>query len=408
MTLKHASSVLDFLTYAIVSVVLAFLIIIFAAPRWGKKYMGPYIAVCSLIGAISVVFTQGLGMAIVHSVTVANQFTNYFTYIVLLIVVATLIVEIVYLNKALNLFNTALVTPTYYVTFTTLTIVSSLVLYQGFGDASPVDIATCVFGFLCICSGVVLLHRSSNESLALVAGEKSEKSNINNDEHAPRPVVGLDGQKELFRAIKSSRAVNPSSHQAQQAELLVPLFVGVTRYASTTRKSRQRVRDHTTLHEPPPPSIPVAAPVHSAVDKKQQQQQQRNVETKKQKDQQQRRWQQSRNNTVILTDDSCSTNKHVAISIPQCEEVSSCSLSPASSTVEFVSLYSSRISEHSSLHDRHDAPDKQPADTPKRWPNKIQSRLKRFSAPYKIRVKRSSTSSTLDDDSTRHLVPSFP
>lgn len=121
-----------------------------------------YISICSLIGSLSVVFTQGIGGAIVHSFTVENQFTNWFVYLVLILTLVTLAIEIIYLNKALNIFNTAVVTPTYYVLFTTLTIVSSIVFYRGF-DASPVNVVTCVFGFLIICSGVALLQNSRSE-----------------------------------------------------------------------------------------------------------------------------------------------------------------------------------------------------------------------------------------------------
>lgn len=141
---------------------LSLILVFYCGPRWGKTNMLVYISICSLIGSLSVVFTQGLGGAIVHSFTVENQFTNWFVYFVLVTTLVTLAIEIIYLNKALNLFNTAVVTPTYYVTFTTLTIVSSIVFYRGF-DASPVNIVTCVFGFLIICSGVALLQNSRSE-----------------------------------------------------------------------------------------------------------------------------------------------------------------------------------------------------------------------------------------------------
>ncbi|KAF1796982.1 magnesium transporter, partial [Mucor lusitanicus] len=161
-TFKKLVLSVGFLVYGGIAIVISLILVFYCGPRWGKKNMLVYISVCSLIGSISVVFTQGLGSAIVHSITQENQFTNWFIYVVLGIVVVTLVVEIVYLNKALNLFNTALVTPTYYVIFTTMTIVSSIVLYRGF-DASPVDVATCVLGFLSICSGVALLHNSKSQ-----------------------------------------------------------------------------------------------------------------------------------------------------------------------------------------------------------------------------------------------------
>lgn len=45
------------------------------------------------------------------------------------------------LQKALNIYNAALVTPTYYVFFTTATIVSSAILFRGF-KGTPGSIAT--------------------------------------------------------------------------------------------------------------------------------------------------------------------------------------------------------------------------------------------------------------------------
>ena len=65
------------------------------------------------------------------------------------------------LQKALNIFNAALVTPTYYVFFTSSTIVSSAILFRGF-KGSPTSIATVVMGFLQICAGVVLLQLSKS------------------------------------------------------------------------------------------------------------------------------------------------------------------------------------------------------------------------------------------------------
>lgn len=54
-----------------------------------------------------------------------------------------------------------MVTPTYYVYFTSTTIITSAVLFQGFkGTAS--SIVTVVMGFLTICSGVVLLQLSKS------------------------------------------------------------------------------------------------------------------------------------------------------------------------------------------------------------------------------------------------------
>ena len=65
------------------------------------------------------------------------------------------------LQKALNLFNAALVTPTYYVIFTSATIITSAILFRGF-KGTAVTITTVIMGFFQICTGVVLLQMSKS------------------------------------------------------------------------------------------------------------------------------------------------------------------------------------------------------------------------------------------------------
>ncbi|KAF9581899.1 hypothetical protein BGW38_000919 [Lunasporangiospora selenospora] len=133
-----------------------------------------YITVCSLIGSLSVVATQGLGAAIVLNITTGTpQFNHWFIYVTIVFVLCTLLTEINYLNKALNLFNTAVVTPVYYVFFTSATLIASVILFQGF-SASPVSILTVVMGFFVICAGVVLLQTSKSAVLAEFALKKSK------------------------------------------------------------------------------------------------------------------------------------------------------------------------------------------------------------------------------------------
>lgn len=61
----------------------------------------------------------------------------------------------------MNIFNAALVTPTYYVCFTSSTIITSAILFRGF-KGTATSIITVVLGFLVICAGVVLLQLSKS------------------------------------------------------------------------------------------------------------------------------------------------------------------------------------------------------------------------------------------------------
>ena len=155
-----------FLTWVGICIVASLILVFVVAPKYGKRSMLVYIAVCSLIGGLSVSVTSGLGSAVVLSIRGHNQFTYWFTYFLFAFIVVTLIVEIVYLNKALELFNTAAVTPTYYVLFTAATIITSVILSQGL-QAPPVAIVTVVFGFFTICAGIALLQLSKMDAQEL-------------------------------------------------------------------------------------------------------------------------------------------------------------------------------------------------------------------------------------------------
>jgi len=148
-----------FIVYTSLAIIISIIIIWKVAPKYGSKNMLVYIGICSLIGSLSVVTTQGLGTAIVTSIMGNNQLTHWFFYVLLVFVVGTLLTEINYLNKALNLFNTAMVTPVYYVTFTSLTIISSAILFQGF-TAPLVSIISVILGFFVICCGILCLQTS--------------------------------------------------------------------------------------------------------------------------------------------------------------------------------------------------------------------------------------------------------
>lgn len=156
---EHLFIAPGFLAWLGICVVASLILMFIVAPKYGKKNMLVYITVCSVIGGLSVSVTSGLGSAIILSIRGSNQFTYWFTYFLLVFVIVTLLIEINYLNKALELFNTAAVTPTYYVLFTASTIITSVILSQGM-HTGAISIVTIVFGFFTICAGIALLQLS--------------------------------------------------------------------------------------------------------------------------------------------------------------------------------------------------------------------------------------------------------
>lgn len=87
-----------FLSYAGVILLGSVITALWAGPRYGKKSMFVYISICSLVGGLSVVATQGLGSAVLAQINGQSQFTHWFLYVLFVFVVGTLLTEIIYLN----------------------------------------------------------------------------------------------------------------------------------------------------------------------------------------------------------------------------------------------------------------------------------------------------------------------
>ena len=96
--MQHFVLAPGFLSYAGVIIVGSAFIALWVGPRYGKKSMLVYLSVCSLIGGLSVVATQGLGSAVVAQAGGESQFKHWFLYVLLVFVAATLVTEIIFLN----------------------------------------------------------------------------------------------------------------------------------------------------------------------------------------------------------------------------------------------------------------------------------------------------------------------
>ncbi|KAJ5591719.1 uncharacterized protein N7459_002088 [Penicillium hispanicum] len=208
--MQHFVIAPGFLTYAGVILVGAAFTALWVGPRYGKKSMFVYISICSMVGGLSVVATQGLGSAILAQIDGESQFKQWFFWVLLVFVVGTLLTEIIYLNKALNLFNAALVTPTYYVMFTSATIITSAILFRGF-KGTATEITTVILGFLQICAGVVLLQLSKSAKdvpdTAVFKGDLDQIREVaTQEEPESEPKAdSIRGAASIIRQISSAR-----------------------------------------------------------------------------------------------------------------------------------------------------------------------------------------------------------
>lgn len=105
---------------------------------------------------------KAVAIAIKLTFSEMNQFKYFQTWIFIIVVTVCCILQINYLNKALDTFNTAVISPVYFVMFTTFTIIASMIMFKDWASQSGLKIATELCGFVTILSGTFLLHKTKD------------------------------------------------------------------------------------------------------------------------------------------------------------------------------------------------------------------------------------------------------
>ncbi|XP_015060709.1 probable magnesium transporter NIPA2 [Solanum pennellii] len=162
MDVWHLASEAGFIIYTCVVVVAVLVLIFRFVPKYGQRYMVIYIGICSLTGSLTVMGVKAVGIALKLTFEGKNQFKYYQTWLFTVFVIIFCLLQLNYLNKALDTFNTAVVSPVYYVMFTTLTILASMIMFKDWDHQTATQIITELCGFVTILSGTFLLHKTKD------------------------------------------------------------------------------------------------------------------------------------------------------------------------------------------------------------------------------------------------------
>jgi drug/metabolite transporter (DMT)-like permease len=148
-----------FISYVLFIIALAAFIAFYLGPRIGNKNVVVYVLLCSSIGSLTVMSCKALGLAIRETISGRNNdFGMGLPYILVLITAVFIAVQMNYLNKALDIFNTSIVTPIYYVIFTSLVITASAILFKEWKNMDWSNIVGDICGFLVVICAVFLLN----------------------------------------------------------------------------------------------------------------------------------------------------------------------------------------------------------------------------------------------------------
>ncbi|XP_026732314.1 magnesium transporter NIPA2 [Trichoplusia ni] len=149
----------SFVSYVGSICVMSLIIKFVFVPRFGNTNITIYLLLCSSIGSLTVVSCKGVALGVRESISgEVNNFSHYMFWLLFLTAVGCIMVQMNYLNKSLDIFNTSIVTPVYYVMFTILVIVASGILFKEWDHMSLPDIIGCLCGFLIVIIAVFMLN----------------------------------------------------------------------------------------------------------------------------------------------------------------------------------------------------------------------------------------------------------
>lgn len=144
----------EFLTYVIITVV-CIVVLMILSPRYGTRTILVDIGLVGLFGGYTALSTKGVASLL--STSLYKAFTYPILYPLVLILVASAVMQIRYLNKALQHFDSTQVIPTQFVLFTLSVIIGSAVLYRDFESTTADQATKFIAGCLLTFFGVYLI-----------------------------------------------------------------------------------------------------------------------------------------------------------------------------------------------------------------------------------------------------------
>lgn len=191
----------EFLVYVLITTVFI-VALMFASPKYGQRTILVDLGLVGLFGGYTVLSTKGVASLL--SASLYRAFTYPIMYVLVLILVGSAIMQIRYLNRGLQNFDSTQVIPVQFVLFTLSVIIGSAILYRDF-ERTDVDHALkFVLGCLLTFGGVYLI----------TSGRKRDDDDEDEDAH------GRADEGEQIRLLDEEAEDEPTSavkHEHEQS-----------------------------------------------------------------------------------------------------------------------------------------------------------------------------------------------
>uniref|UniRef100_A0ABI7YNZ9 NIPA like domain containing 2 n=1 Tax=Felis catus TaxID=9685 RepID=A0ABI7YNZ9_FELCA len=152
----------QFLIYVIFEI-LIFCTLLYFHKRKAMKHMVILLSLVALLASLTVISVKAVSGMITFSVTDKMQLTYPIFYIMFIVMIASCVFQVKFLNHATKLYNTAVVVPINHVFFTTSAIIAGVIFYQEFLGAAFLTIFIYIFGCFLSFLGVFLITRNRDK-----------------------------------------------------------------------------------------------------------------------------------------------------------------------------------------------------------------------------------------------------
>ncbi|KAI9312182.1 magnesium transporter NIPA-domain-containing protein [Dichotomocladium elegans] len=208
------------------------------SPKYGTKNILIDLGLVALYGAYTVVATKGLSSLL--NLTLYNLFTYGISYVLMAILVVTAIMQVKYLNRAMQRYDSTAVIPTQFVLFTISAIIGSAVIYRDFDGDDPSHLNIFIFGCLTEFLGIFLI--TSGRGIATsseAAYESLRRAKYCND--ANTSLAGEHAKPLASNAIRIGTGVSSSicSQEDHEPTETMPLLQAQSR-ATNDEEHHQR------------------------------------------------------------------------------------------------------------------------------------------------------------------------
>ncbi|KAM3068844.1 hypothetical protein ACMFMG_011006 [Clarireedia jacksonii] len=183
-----AITTLEFEIYMAITISLI-VVLMWASPRYGNKTILVDLGLVGLFGGYTALSTKGVASML--SSTLWRALTTPVTYALVLVLGGTAVMQIRYVNRALQRFDSTQVIPVQFVLFTISVIVGSAILYRDFEKVAAENAVKFIGGCLLTFFGVWLItsgrsrHDYEDEEAEVDVGQGQEQVGLQDQEILP-------------------------------------------------------------------------------------------------------------------------------------------------------------------------------------------------------------------------------